>query len=92
MPMTMLITMLITLLTMLTMVTVLTIVLKTKSFCYCYEQWYLCYATIGSTWASPPTTLFHRAITISYGSCSKDRDRPVKQSLGGGSHVLPIVI
>jgi hypothetical protein len=26
------------------------------------------YDTFGKTWASPTTTIFHRAITISYGS------------------------
>jgi hypothetical protein len=30
------------------------------------------------------TTLFHRAITISYRSFQRDRDRPMKQSYWGG--------
>jgi hypothetical protein len=43
--------------------------------------------TIGKTWATSPTTLFHRTITISYGCFKRDRDRPMKQSWKRVAHV-----
>ena len=45
---------------------------------------YISYNTTDKTWATPPTPLFHRAITISYGSSKRDCDRRMKQGCRGG--------
>ena len=39
--------------------------------------------TIGKTWATPISALFHRAITLSYGSFYRGLDRPMKKVLLG---------
>ena len=55
----------------------LVLVLETGPHQYLYE-------ITGKTWATPPTTLFHRAIVISLKTSGRDLDCPMRQSLFGG--------